>query len=84
MFLLRPHHRNFNKRLIKSPKLYFVDTGLLCFLLRIRTAQELSTHSMRGNVFENFVIGELLKNFHNRGELPDIYFCGTTAGTRWT
>jgi len=74
VFLLRPHHRNFNKRLIRSPKLYFVDTGLLCFLLRIRTAQELSTHSMRGNVFENFVIGELFKNFHNLGELPDIYF----------
>jgi predicted AAA+ superfamily ATPase len=74
VFLLRPHHRNFNKRLVKSPKLFFVDTGLLCFLLRIRTAQELRTHSMRGPVFENFVIGELLKNFHNRGELPDIYF----------
>jgi len=74
VFLLRPHHRNFNKRLVKSPKLYFVDTGLLCFLLRIRSAEELRTHSMRGAVFENFIVAELLKNYRNRGELPDLFF----------
>jgi len=74
VFLLRPHHRNFKKRLVKSPKLYFIDTGLLCYLLRIRTAQQLRTHGMRGYVFENFIITELVKNFRNRGELPDLYF----------
>lgn len=42
--LLRPHHRNFSKRLIKRPKLYFLDTGLLCYLLRIRSADRLRTH----------------------------------------
>lgn len=72
--LLRPHHRNFNKRLVKSPKIYFVDTGLLCFLLRIRDPEELRTHSMRGPVFENFVIVELLKNYRNRGEQPALSF----------
>ncbi len=74
VFLLRPHFKNFNKRLVKSPKLYFIDTGLLCFLLRIRSAAELHTHSMRGAVFENFTIVELLKNYYNRGRLPDLYF----------
>ena len=72
--LLRPHHRNFNKRLVKSPKIYFVDTGLLCFLLRIRDPEELRTHSMRGPVFENFAIVELLKNYRNRGEQPELSF----------
>lgn len=80
VFLLRPHHRNFNKRLVKSPKLYFVDTGLLCFLLRIRSAEELSPHSMRGPVFENFVIAEVLKNYRNRGQLADLYFWRSHRG----
>lgn len=72
--LLRPHHRNFNKRLVKSPKIYFVDTGLLCFLLRIRDPNALRTHSLRGSVFENFVIVEMLKNYRNRGQLPELSF----------
>lgn len=74
VFLLRPHHRNFNKRLVKSPKLFFHDTGLLCFLLRIRSAEELRTHAMRGPLFENFVIAELVKNYRNRGLIPDLFF----------
>lgn len=52
VFLLRPYHRNFSRRIIKSPKLYFVDTGLLCYLLRIRNPEELSFHASRGPVFE--------------------------------
>ncbi len=78
--LLRPHHRNFNKRLIKSPKLYFLDSGLLCYLLRIRSALDLATHACRGAVFESFVIAELLKNFIHRGLDPDLYFWRDATG----
>jgi predicted AAA+ superfamily ATPase len=80
VFLLRPHYRNFNKRLIKTPKLYFIDTGLLCYLLRIRSAQDLMIHNARGPIFENFVIAEILKNFLNRGQEPDIYFWRDSQG----
>jgi uncharacterized protein len=78
--LLRPHHRNFNKRLIKSPKLYFIDTGLLCFLLRIRTPNDLRLHSGRGAIFESWVISEAMKNFYHRGLEPDIYFWRDSTG----
>lgn len=72
--LLRPHFQNFNKRLIKSPKLYFNDTGLLCYLLRIRSVEELKTHGMRGMIFETWVVGEFIKNYFNRRLEPDIYY----------
>jgi predicted AAA+ superfamily ATPase len=78
--LLRPHHRNFGKRLIKSPKLYFLDTGLLCYLLRIRSPEDLAIHASRGAVFESFVISELLKNYLHRGLEPDLYFWRDSAG----
>jgi uncharacterized protein len=78
--LLRPHHRNFNKRLVKTPKLYFLDTGLVCYLLRIRSAAELRLHSCRGAVFETFVVSELIKNATNRGEEPSLYFWRDSTG----
>ena len=78
--LLRPHHRNFNKRLTKSPKLYFLDTGLVCYLLRIRSPEDLRLHSSRGGIFESFVISEFLKNALNQGEEPDLYFWRDSAG----
>jgi predicted AAA+ superfamily ATPase len=68
LFQLRPHHANFNKRLIKAPKLYFYDTGLQCWLLGIQTADQLSTHPLRGSIFETFVVGELIKAGHRSGE----------------
>lgn len=71
---LRPWHENFGKRIVKTPKLYFVDTGLLCWLLGISDAQQLSTHAMRGAIFENWVITEVLKARANRGLVPDLYF----------
>jgi uncharacterized protein len=80
IYLLRPHHRNFNKRLVKSPKLYFLDTGLLCYLLRIRSADELVAHSSRGAVFETFVLTELLKERLNHGMEPNVYFWRDSAG----
>lgn len=67
VFRLPPHHQRFNKRLTKSPKLYFVDTGLLCYLLRIETAEELANHAMRGAVFENLVIADLMKRGRHTG-----------------
>ncbi len=78
--LLRPHHQNFRKRLIKSPKLYFVDTGLLCYLLRIRSADDLAAHALRGAVFENLVLTELLKTALNQGTEPDIHYWRDVTG----
>ncbi len=80
VYLLRPHHRNFSKRLIKAPKLYFLDTGLLCYLLRIRSPEDLQLHAMRGGIFESFVVSELLKNYLHRGEEPDLYFWRDSSG----
>jgi len=78
--LLRPHHENFGKRLIKRPKLYFLDTGLLCYLLQMRSADELFHRAERGAVFESFVVAELYKNFLHRGEPPALYFWRDAGG----
>lgn len=78
--LLRPHSRNFSKRLIKSPKLHFLDTGLLCYLLRIRSPEELRYHASRGNIFESFVVAELFKNHLHQGKEADLYFWRDSAG----
>ncbi len=80
VFLLRPHFKNFSKRLIKSPKLYFLDSGLLCYLLRIRSAEDLRIHALYGSIFESYVISELLKNYMNRGEEHAIYFWRDSTG----
>lgn len=74
VFLLRPHHANFNKRLVKMPKLYFYDVGLVSWLLGIRTTDQMMTHPLRGSIFETFIISELVKSKLNRGERPDIFF----------
>lgn len=74
VYLLRPHHKNFNKRLIKSSKLYFYDTGLLSYLLGIDSSENLSTHASRGPVFETWVISELLKGRLNRGLKENLFF----------
>jgi len=80
VLLLRPHHRNFGKRLIRGPKLYFLDSGLLCSILGIRTASDLAIHGSRGAVFESFVLGEIVKAFAHRGERPPLYFWRDSAG----
>lgn len=74
VFRLYPYHRNFRKRLTKRPKIYFTDTGLLCWLLGIRSADTLRDHPLRGAVFENFVIAEVLKNEYHTGEVPRLHF----------
>jgi hypothetical protein len=74
IFLLQPHFNNFSKRLTKSPKLYFHDTGLACSLLRILSPEVLTTHPLRGNIFESFVISDLFKQFSNKGIPTPLYF----------
>jgi len=80
VMMLHPHHQNFNKRLIKSSKLYFVDTGLLCYLLRIRHAQDMMLHASRGAIFESFVVSELYKRALHEAHEPDLYFWRDSAG----
>jgi predicted AAA+ superfamily ATPase len=80
LFLLRPHHANFNKRLIKAPKLYFYDSGLVSWLLGIQTQQQLETHPLRGNIFETFIVAELMKTRLNSGERPNMYFWRDSNG----
>lgn len=79
--LLQPYHRNFGKRLVKTPKLYFLDSGLLCWLLRIFDAPSLQTHSMRGAVFETWVVSETIKHRLHHGLPPDLYFWRDNHGT---
>ena len=80
VFLLRPHFKNFSKRLIKSPKLYFLDTGLLSYLLRIRSQEDLRFHSLYGGIFESYVISEFLKSYMNSGKEHSIYFWRDSTG----
>ncbi|MDT8411821.1 MAG: ATP-binding protein [Vicingaceae bacterium] len=74
LFRLPPFFRNIGKRLVKSPKIYFYDTGLACFLLGIENEQQLSTHPLRGTIFENMVVLEFFKNRYNKSKLPNLYF----------
>jgi len=77
---LPPHHRNFNKRLVKTPKLYFLDTGLAAWLLSIETPGQLSTHPLRGALFETWVVAELLKKRLNSGRPSNLSFWRDRAG----
>ena len=73
-FRVPPHHRNFRKRLVKTPKLHFYDTGLAARLLGIESPAQMATHSMRGSLFENWVIVEILKAKGNRGKDERLAF----------
>jgi len=75
VYLLEPYHNNFNKRLIKTPKLYFLDTGLACWLLGWNTPEQLINGAMWGHIFESFVFGEVLKSYYNDGIVkPPLYY----------
>lgn len=80
VYLLRPYHQNFNKRLVKTPKLYFYDTGLACSLLGITQPNQLNTHQAKGVLFENLVISEMLKFRMNKGLPDDLYFWRDKTG----
>ncbi len=75
-----PWFQNTRKRLVKTPKLYCADTGLLCRLLEVGSAKELARHPQRGAVFENWVLTEILKDWHHRGEEPPVFFWRDTDG----
>ena len=74
VYRLQPYHRNFNKRLVKSPKLYFYDTGVACSLLGIREEDQVRLHYLKGSLFENLIINEFIKHNFNRGENRQPYF----------
>jgi predicted AAA+ superfamily ATPase len=80
VFLLQPYYQNFNKRVIKMPKLYFYDAGLACTLLELETSVQLETHYLKGALFENIIILEFLKRRFNHGLLSNIYFWRDHAG----
>lgn len=80
VFQLRPHHENFNKRLVKAPKLYFLDTGLLCWLLGIHEVGQLAAHPLRGSIFETFVVAEIIKGRLNQGQRPSLHFWRDSNG----
>ena len=80
IFLLRPYYANVGKRLIKSPKVYFVDTGLLSYLVGLRDVEHAAAGPMGGAIFENLVVSDLFKTYLHRGEEPSLYYWRTVAG----
>ena len=80
VYRLQPWHTNFNKRIVKTPKLYFYDTGLACYLLGIRSAEEVKVHFAKGALMENYVITEYIKNTWNSGKPLNAYFWRDSGG----
>lgn len=80
IFLLNPHYKNFSKRIIKQPKLYFYDTGVAATLLNLKSSDELFSHYMKGNLFENFIISEYLKLRLHSGLRSDAWFFRDKTG----
>ena len=80
LYRLQPHHTNFNKRIVKMPKLYFYDTGLACSLLGIHTAQQLDYHYLAGSLFENLIISELIKSRYNNAKNNNLFFWRDNVG----
>jgi predicted AAA+ superfamily ATPase len=74
IFLLSPYHNNFSKRVVKTPKLYFYDTGLACSLLNIRSSEELALSTFKGPFFESFIIADLFKQYYSRGTRAPLYY----------
>jgi len=79
-YRLKPHHKNFNKRLVKIPKLYFYDVGLASALLGIQNPEQLDLHPLKGSLFENMVVMEILKDRYNNGKSDNLYFWRNNAG----
>ena len=80
VYRLQPYHRNFSKRLVKSPKLYFYDTGLACSLLGIREVGDVELHFAKGALFENLIVNEFIKRDFNKGERRFPYFWQDSNG----
>lgn len=80
IFLLKPHFKNFNKIITKRPKVYFYDTGLVCSLLGINHAEQIELHPLRGNIFETFIVSEMIKIRENSGKETNLYYWRDKAG----
>ncbi len=81
IYLLHPYYKNFNKRLIKSPKIYFVDTGIVCSLLKLADIESVKNHYLYGSLFENLVISEIIKYQYHSGKIPSLYYWRESNGT---
>jgi len=80
IYLVKPFYRNKGKRIIKSPKIYFLDTGFLCFLSGITSREQIFKGPLAGRLLENVVLGEILRDFLNKGEMPKIFWWRTSYG----
>ncbi len=80
IFLLHPHHKNFSKRLIKTPKLYFYDSAIACYLLSIQSPKDLIKHYLRGGLFESMILSDFFKQRFNAGLPPSLYFWRDKSG----
>ena len=80
IYFLKPYHGNFNKRVIKTPKLYFYDTGVACSLLGITNHKQITTHAAKGALFENMIVCELLKERFNAGAVDNLYYWRDKTG----
>lgn len=80
LFTLQPLHENFSKRIVKTSKLYFYDTGLLCYLLKINNPNQIRTHPIKGSLFENMMVAEFVKRMYHKNIVQDIWFWRDAAG----
>ncbi|CAM4030692.1 ATP-binding protein [Flavobacterium branchiophilum] len=80
IFLLQPYYKNFDKRVIKSPKLFFYDTGLLCHLLKVKNPDQIKLNSYRGNLFENMVVSESIKLNYHKNMMQEFWFWRNSGG----
>ena len=80
IFFLQPHHKNYSKRLVKTPKLFFYDTGLACSLLGIKNEYEINLHWAKGALFENLIISDIAKNYLNKSQNPSLFFWRDNTG----
>lgn len=80
LFRLKPHFKNFNKRIVKTPKLYFYDTGLVCYLLGIKNEDQLQNHPLYGNIFENYIVAEIMKTKLHNALSMDLYYWRDNTG----
>ncbi len=80
VYSLQPYYKNYGKRVIKAPKIYFYDVGLLCYLLKINSVNDLESHFAYGHIFENFIITEIIKNNFNLRKNKQVYFWRDSNG----
>ena len=80
IYLLHPYHKNFDKRVVKSPKLYFYDTGLLCHLLKIKDENQVKFNSFKGHLFENMIVMEFVKQNYHKNLMKDFWFWRDSLG----